>query len=54
MHISNRVVALESTHLLLLHEFERVALQKIALQKLNKSDLGTTVRIPKGNFLFSL
>jgi hypothetical protein len=33
----------------MLHEFERVALQKLALQKLNSSDLGVTTRIPKGN-----
>ena len=32
----------------MLHEFERIALQKIALQKLNNSDLGVTTRIPKG------
>ena len=48
LHGTNRVVTLESTHLLLLHEFERVALQKLALQKLNKTDLGITIRLPKG------
>ncbi len=53
LHVSNRVVSLESAHLLLLHELERVALQKIALQKLNKSDLGTTIRIPKGALVVS-
>ena len=47
-HITNRCVVLESSHLLMLHEFERIALQKIALQKLNNSDLGVTTRIPKG------
>ena len=47
-HITNRCVVLESSHLLMLHEFERIALQKIALQKLNSSDLGVTTRIPKG------
>ena len=36
----------------MLHEFERIALQKIALQKLNSSDLGVTTRIPKGKLLF--
>jgi len=46
-HVSNRSVTLEPTHLLLLHEFERVALQKLALQKLNKSGLSATIRIPK-------
>merc|ERR1719225_276221 len=46
-HITNRCVVLESSHLLMLHEFERIALQKIALQKLNSSDLGVTTRIPK-------
>ncbi len=36
----------------MLHEFERVALQKLAIQKLNSSsDLGVTVRIPKGETL---
>ena len=34
----------------MLHEFERIALQKLALQKLNSSDLGVTTRIPKGLF----
>ena len=47
-HVTNRIVVLESSHLLMLHEFERVALQKLALQKLNSSDLGVTTRIPKG------
>ena len=47
-HFTNRQVTLESTHLLLLHDFERVALQKVAAQKLNSSDLGITIRIPKG------
>lgn len=46
-HISNRQLTLEPTHLLMLHEFERVALQKLACQKLNSSDLGSTIRIPK-------
>ena len=43
-------MTLEPTHILLLHEFERVGLQKMALTKLNKSahDLGATIRIPKG------
>ena len=49
-HVTNRCVVLESTHLLMLHEFERIALQKVALQKLNSSDLGVTTRIPKGKF----
>ena len=49
-HVTNRVVVLESSHLLMLHEFERIALQKLALQKLNSSDLGVTTRIPKGLF----
>ena len=31
-HVTNRIVVLESSHLLMLHEFERVALQKLALQ----------------------
>ena len=48
-HATNRTVSLESTHILLLHELERVALKKVALQKLNSSDLGFTARIPKGN-----
>ena len=48
-HSTNRTVSLESTHILLLHEFERVALKRVALQKLNSSDLGFTARIPKGN-----
>lgn len=48
-HATNRTVSLESTHILLLHEFERVALKKVALGKLNSSDLGFTARIPKGN-----
>jgi hypothetical protein len=47
-HISNRQVILEPTNLLLLHEFERLAIQKLAAQKLNASDLGINVRIPKG------
>lgn len=46
-HFTNRQVTLESTHLLLLHDFERIALQKVAAQKLNSSDLGSTIRIPK-------
>ncbi|XP_059080446.1 uncharacterized protein LOC131878482 isoform X2 [Tigriopus californicus] len=46
-HVTNREVTLEPTNLLLLHDFERAALQRVALQKLNKSDLGTTIRIPK-------
>ncbi len=51
LHMSNRLVTLENTHLLLLNEFERAVLQKVALQKLNKSDFlgGATIRIPKGN-----
>ena len=53
-HVTNRQVSLESTHLLLLHDFERVALQKVAGQKLNASDLGITVRIPKGKFMSTL
>ena len=48
-HATNRMVVLESSHLLMLHEFERIALQKVSLQKLNSSDLGVTTRIPKGN-----
>jgi hypothetical protein len=46
--MSNRQVILEPTNLLLLHEFERLAIQKLAAQKLNASDLGINVRIPKG------
>ena len=53
-HVTNRIVVLESSHLLMLHEFERVALQKLALQKLNSSDLGVTTRIPKGKICISL
>ncbi len=47
-HVTNRQVILEPTNLLLLHEFERVAIQKLACTKLNASDLGINVRIPKG------
>ena len=47
-HATNRMVVLESSHLLMLHEFERIALQKVSLNKLNSSDLGVTTRIPKG------
>ena len=46
--MTNRQVILEPTNLLLLHEFERVAIQKLACQKLNASDHGINVRIPKG------
>ena len=41
-------IAKKLFQVLLLHEFERVALQKLALQKLNKNDLGITIRLPKG------
>jgi hypothetical protein len=34
-------------YLLLLHDFERVALQKVACKKLNAADPSVTVRIPK-------
>ena len=47
-HVSNRQVILEPTNLLLLHEFERLAIQKLACQKLNAADLGANIRIPKG------
>ena len=48
-HSSIRCVTLEPTNLLLLHDFERAALQKLALSKLKKSDLGgANIRIPKG------
>ena len=48
-HSSSRCVTLEPTNLLLLHDFERAALQKLALSKLKKSDLGgANIRIPKG------
>ena len=47
-HVTNRQVCLDSTHLLLLHDFERVALQKVACKKLNAADPSVTVRIPKG------
>ena len=49
----NRMVVLESSHLLMLHEFERIALQKVSLNKLNSSDLGVTTRIPKGTKIFA-
>ena len=41
-------MSLEPTHILLLHEYERIALRKVAAQKLNQADLGFTARIPKG------
>ncbi|XP_071746398.1 uncharacterized protein [Lepeophtheirus salmonis] len=46
-HSSSKSIQLEDTNVLLLHELERVALQKLSCQKLNASDLGVSLRIPK-------
>lgn len=55
--MSGRKVQLRPVSILNLTEAERLALQKIALSKLQSMDIGCPVAIPKGNdpvFFFTL